>query len=136
MNAIKKETLLTLEKIKEYNDQIVELNELKEEIYIKNGIQLIDLLEEQVKKDIKNCTYDRYMLVLLSIQNLILSGRSDSRFYMPVNSNNCEFARLIKILITKVNDITTFPTDFMSEYKEIYTIYTCMVNLELEFRKE
>lgn len=138
MKSIKKEalkkTVVAVNEIKDYNDKIEELNKLKLEIYINKGLSLIYLLDEQVAQDIKDCTSPYHMLTLLSIRQMILmNGLNKSCALMP---DVCTITNFIKRLIHWFNDITEVPTDFMAEHKEIYTIYTCMVNLELEFRNE
>ena len=140
MKSIEKEalkkTIAAIDEIKEYDEKIEEFNQLKNQIYIRKGFGLVKLLQQQVNKDIKKCTSRRHKYVLLTIKQLIAITRIDSSLYCPYEPDTCHFRRLIKNLIRDFNDVTLVPTDFMAEHKEIYTIYTCMVNLELEFRKE
>ena len=138
MKSIEKEalkkTVVAVNEIKDYNDKIEELNKLKLEIYYNKALSLIHLLEEQVAQDIKDCTSPYHMFSLLSIKQMIRSdGLWNGYALMP---KVCTITDFINKLIHWFNDITEVPTDFMAEHKEIYTIYTCMVNLELEFRKE
>ena len=138
MKSIEKEalkkTVVAVNEIKDYNDKIEELNKLKLEIYYNKALSLIHLLEEQVAQDIKDCTSPYHMFSLLSIKQMI---RSDGLWNgYALMSKVCTITDFINKLIHWFNDITEVPTDFMAEHKEIYTIYTCMVNLELEFRKE